>query len=85
MSECSCNIALPPRLLRGVTRTVRVTVVDKNNNPVDLTVARNVVVTVSLDGAGRSEAYVPGISIQGDDNNVVEFAWYADVQRRCGR
>lgn len=85
MSECSCNIALPPRLLRGVTRTVRVTVVDKNDNPVDLTVARNVVVTVALDGAGRSEAYVPGISIQGDDNNVVEFAWYADVQRRCGR
>ncbi len=78
-------LPLPRRLLRGVTRTVRVTVVDKNNNPVDLTVARNVVVTVALDGAGRSEAYVPGISIQGDDNNVVGFAWYADVQRRCGR
>ena len=84
MSECSC-INRAPRMLRGVTRTVRITVLDKAGNAVDLSVAREVVVTVSLDGAGRSSAYNPDFSISGEDNNIVEFPWYADEQKRCGR
>ena len=84
MSDCICNSTLPSRLLRGVTRTVKITVVDKNDDPVDLTIAREVTVRVSMDGRPWSEAYVPGISISGEGNNIVTFTWYADVQR-CGR
>lgn len=84
MSDCICNSTLPSRLLRGVTRTVKITVVDKNDDSVDLTIAREVTVRVSMDGRPWSEAYVPGISISGEGNNIVTFTWYADVQR-CGR
>lgn len=84
MSECSC-VNMAPRMLRGVTRTVRITVLDKAGNAVDLSVAREVVVTVSLDGAGASFAHTPRFTVAGDDNNIVEFPWYADEQKRCGR
>ena len=75
----------PPRILRAVTRTVRMIILDGAGNAVDLTLARKVVATVSLDGAGKIGAYTPGITIGGERNNVVSFVWYADMQQRCGR
>ncbi len=79
------NEKMPPRILRGVTRTVRILLLDTDGNAVDLSLARKVVVTVSLDGAGKSNSYTPEFTIGGDVHNVVSFVWYADMQHRAGR
>lgn len=74
-----------PRKLRGVTRTVRMTILDGEGTAVDLTQARSVTVTISLDNYSRDYIVKPAFSIGGDGNNVVSFPWYADQQKKPGR
>lgn len=84
--EGSCFIPnIIPRYLRGVTRTVRMTILDDDQHAVDLTQARHIAVVISLDGHGRDYVVKPGYSIGGDGHNIVSFPWYADQQLKAGR
>lgn len=74
-----------PRKLRGVTRTVRMIIRDRAGTAVDLTHARSITVTISLDNYSRDYIVKPAFSIGGDGNNVVSFPWYADQQKKAGR
>jgi len=83
----------PPvlRILKGRTRTVRLTLNDGAGHPVDLTQASLIVVSIRRDGSGdeiklgTSSDYSVQPVITGDSNNVLQFVWYADLQRFAGR
>ena len=72
------------RRLKGVTRTIRLTILDPSGNAVDLTQATAVRVVVSRDGFGSNGTITPGFTIGGDGNNVVTFVWRADQQNASG-
>ncbi len=83
----------PPvlRILKGRTRTVRLTLNDGAGHPVNLTQASLIVVSIRRDGSGdeiklgTSSDYSVQPVITGDSNNVLLFVWYADLQRFAGR
>ena len=72
------------RRLKGVTRTLRLVILDVSGEPVDLTQAGSVKVVVSKDGFGGNATITPQILIGGTDNNVITFVWYADQQNASG-
>ena len=72
------------RRLKGVTRTIRLTIMDAAGDPVDLTQANSVKVFISRDGFGPNGTIEPRFTIGGEHNNIVTFVWYADQQNASG-
>jgi len=82
MSNGISSTVLPLRLLRGVTRTITLTIyAGDGETPVDLTEAE-VRVVVLRDGT--CDTYEPTIQISGAHHNEVSFTWPASRQH-CGR
>lgn len=79
MNECCDNSRL--RLLRGVTRTITLTIFAADGEtPLDLSgIELRVVMIREL----INDVFVPSISISGESNNKVVFTWPADRQS-CG-
>lgn len=72
------------RRLKGVTRTIRLTILDPAGDAVDLTQATAVQVVVSRDGIGSNGTITPRFTLGGEGNNVVTFVWRADQQNASG-
>ena len=72
------------RRIKGVTRTIRLTIIDAAGEPVDLTQAVSVKVVVSKDGFGPNANISPNYTIGGASNNIITFVWYADQQNASG-
>lgn len=76
MSECCVNS--PMRLLRGVTRTVTLTIKDASGVPLDLSAVE---LTVEVIRDGSADKYVPTIAVEGEAHNLIVFTWPADKQK----
>lgn len=75
-NDCICSNV--PRIWRlaGVTRTVRLTVT-KDGSPYDFTGLQTV---LRIDRDNSDFHYEPQFTVEGDDNNIIVFAWAADKQ-----
>lgn len=76
MSDCCVNS--PMRLLRGVTRTVTLTIKDASGVPLDLSAVE---LTVEVIRDGSADKYVPTIAVEGEAHNLIVFTWPADKQK----
>ena len=79
----NCTSNEPLRLLRGVTRTIALSIFGKDGEtPIDLT---DVDLHVEVSRDGSYDRFSPEVTLTGEDNNIVKFGWPVSEQKNCGR
>ena len=80
--SCS-NTNQPRRLLRGVTRTITLSIFGKDRTtPVDLS---DVELRVVVSREDSNDKFSPDVTVFGENHNLVEFKWPVEQQKYCGR